>query len=205
MSFKINIGDSVYIGGLNNNDSIFYDKSILSQLFFKVIDSFGVTKNFDSLTKVKGTIVNQISQFEDTFEKIIEFNKLDKIIKSDDELTLKLNKTRKVKKINKTKYLQFLAKKLKLKVMIVLIPLLIFSHVGFFIFAVEFSYNPIFWTVSAFLLNLFITRFSSFANIDNHKPENDASNTISGVIVFAITIILISAALVWGLGFELSF
>ena len=82
MAFKINIGESVYIGGLSSNGSIFYDKSILSQLFFKVINSFNVTKNFNSLTKVKSTFVNQISQFENTFEKILEFNKVYKIIKS---------------------------------------------------------------------------------------------------------------------------
>ena len=91
MSFKINIGESIYIGGLSSDGSIFYDKSILSQLFFKVIDSFEVTKNFNSLTKVKATIINQISEFEKTFNKINEFNKLHKIIKSDDKITLKLN------------------------------------------------------------------------------------------------------------------
>ena len=205
MSFKINIGESIYIGGLSGDGSIFYDKSILSQLFFKVINSFEVTKNFNSLKKVKSTIVNQISQFENTFNKINEFNKLDKIIKSDDKITLKLNKTRKVKDINKTKYLEFLAKKLKSKVMKTLIPLLIITHLGFFAFAFEFSYNPIIWTVSAFLLNLFITRGSAFANIDDHKPDNDATNTIPGVIAFEIIIILVFVALVWGLGFELSF
>ena len=205
MSFKINIGESIYIGGLSSGGSIFYDKSILSQLFFKVIDSFEVTKNFNSLTKVKATIINQISQFEKTFNKINEFNKLHKIIKSDDKITLKLNKTRKVKDINKTKYLEFLAKKLKSKVMKTLIPLLIITHIGFFAFAVEFSYNPIIWTVTAFILNLLITRFSSFANIDDHKPDNDATNTIPGVVGFEIIIILIFTALVWGFGFELSF
>ena len=205
MSFKINIGESIYIGGLSSDGSIFYDKSILSQLFFKVIDSFEVTKNFNSLTKVKATIINQISQFEKTFNKINEFNKLHKIIKSDDKITLKLNKTRKVKDINKTKYLEFLAKKLKSKVMKTLIPLLIITHIGFFAFAVEFSYNPIIWTVTAFILNLLITRFSSFANIDDHKPDNDATNTIPAVIGFEIIIILIFAALVWGFGFEISF
>ena len=205
MSFKINIGESIYIGGLSSGGSIFYDKSILSQLFFKVIDSFEVTKNFNSLTKVKATIINQISEFEKTFNKINEFNKLHKIIKSDDKITLKLNKTRKVKDINKTKYLEFLAKKLKSKVMKTLIPLLIITHIGFFAFAVEFSYNPIIWTVTAFILNLLITRFSSFANIDDHKPDNDATNTIPAVIGFEIIIILIFAALVWGFGFEISF
>ncbi len=205
MSFKINIGESVYIGGLSSDGSIFYDKSILSQLFFKVIDSFEVTKNFNSLTKMKATIVNQISEFEKTFSKINEFNKLDKIIKSDDKITLKLNNTRKVKDIDKTKYLEFLAKKLKSKVMKILIPLLIITHIGFFALAVEFSYNPIIWTVSAFILNLLITRYSAFANIDDHKPDNDATNTIPGVFAFEIIIILIFAALVWGLGFELSF
>ena len=205
MSFKINIGESIYIGGLSGDSSIFYDKSILSQLFFKVIDSFEVTKNFTSLTKVKSTIVNQISQFENTFKKILEFNKLDKIIKSDDKLTLKLNKTRKVKNIDKTKYLEFLAKKLKSKVMKTLIPLLIITHIGFFAFAVEFSYNPIIWTLIAFILNLLITRYSSFANIDDHKPDNDATNTIFGVIAFEIIMILGFAALVWGFGFEISF
>ena len=86
-----------------------------------------------------------------------------------------------------------------------LIPLLFITHLGFFAFAFEFSYNPIIWTVSAFLLNLFITRGSAFANIDDHKPDNDATNTIPGVIAFEIIIILIFVALVWGLGFELSF
>ncbi len=205
MSFKINIGESIYIGGLGSDGSIFYDKSILSQLFFKVINSFEITKNFNSLTKVKATIVNQISKFEKTFNKINEFNKLDKIIKSDDKLTLKLNKTRKVVDINKTKYLDFLAKKLKLKIIKILIPLLIITHIGFFTFAVDFSYNPIIWTVSAFLLNLFITTFSSFANINDHKADNDSTNIISRVIGFEVIIILIFAALVWGLGFQLSF
>ena len=144
MAFKINIGESVYIGGLSNNGSIFYDKSILSQLFFKVINSFDVTKNFNSLTKIKGTFINQISQFEKTFVKITEFNKFYKIIESDDKLTLKLNKTRKVKLINRKKYLEFLANKLKSKLMKILVPFLVISHIGFFVFALEFSNNLLF-------------------------------------------------------------
>ena len=205
MAFKINIGESVYIGGLSSNGSIFYDKSILSQLFFKVINSFNVTKNFNSLTKVKSTFVNQISQFENTFEKILEFNKVYKIIKSDDKLTLKLNKTRKVKLINKKKYLEFLANKLKSKLMKILVPFLVISHIGFFVFALEFSNNPILWSLLAFILNLLITRFSAFANIDDHKPNNDAKNAVSAAITFALVIIVVSALMVYWLGFEISF
>ena len=205
MSFKINIGESVYIGGLSNNGSIFYDKSILSQLFFKVINSFDVTKNFNSLTKIKGTFINQISQFEKTFVKITEFNKFYKIIKSDDKLTIRLNKTRKVKLVNTKKYLEFLANKLKSKLMKILVPFLVISHIGFFVFALEFSNNPILWSLLAFILNLLITRFSFFANIDDHKPNNDAKNVVSGAITLALIIIVIFAFMVYWLGFEISF
>ena len=205
MAFKINIGESVYIGGLSNNGSIFYDKSILSQLFFKVINSFDVTKNFNSLTKIKGTFINQISQFEKTFVKITEFNKFYKIIESDDKLTLKLNKTRKVKLINRKKYLEFLANKLKSKLMKILVPFLVISHIGFFVFALEFSNNPILLSLVAFIINLLITRFSFFANIDDHKPNNDAKNVVSGAITLALIIIVIFAIMVYWLGFEISF
>ena len=205
MAFKINIGESVYIGGLNNDGTIFYDKSILSQLFFKVIDNFDVTTNFKSLTKVKGTIVNQISQFEKTFDKIVQFDKFDKVIKSDEKITIKLNNTRKIKLINTKKYLEFLAGKLKSKLMKIFIPLLLISHFGFFILALEFSYNPIAWTLFALVLNFIIVRLLAFASIDNHKPDNDATGTISTAILTSIIILAIFAGGVYAVGFEISF
>ena len=56
-----------------------------------------------------------------------------------------------------------------------------------------------------FILNLLITRFSAFANIDDHKPNNDAKNAVSAAITFALVIIVVSALMVYWLGFEISF
>ena len=39
MSFRILIGDNVYLGGLNSNGELFYDLTILDQLFFNIIKS----------------------------------------------------------------------------------------------------------------------------------------------------------------------
>ena len=92
LSFNVNIGSSVYKGKLDSNGFISYDKSILSQLFFKIIDSFKVSDRFTSMKKLKGPILNQIPKLDTAFSMIKEFNKLQDIVLSSEKIEIKLNK-----------------------------------------------------------------------------------------------------------------
>ena len=204
MTFSIKIGESVYLGGLDNNGALYYDKSILSQLFFKVIDEIKVTENFKSLTKIRESVINQIPQIENAFHMITEFNSLKGIIESNDKIELKLNKTRKIKLINKKAYLDFLVKKLKLKVMSVIIPLNIISHLGLFLFSISKSYDPLFWTLITLSINLLITRYLSYQDIENNSEDNDASNTVIAALITSLVVITISIVIVYFFGYSVN-
>ena len=173
---------------------------ILSQLFFKVIDSFKVTQNFNSLTKVKGTFVNQITQFEKTFVNITRFNKLSKIIQSNEAITLKLNKTRRIKQINNKKYLEFLAREHKSNMLVTLVITHIISYILFFVFATSLYRDIdsiILATLGGFGFSLFISVYNMNTGIDDHKPKNDATQDKGLGITITIIILVVYGLILW--------
>jgi len=197
MSFKIRMGSSTYLGGLKNGGELFYDKSIVSQLFFTLLDKFEVTENFKSLDRIEKTIVGQIEGFKSVYENINEFRKFDAIIKSSDPIEKKLNKTRGLKNINVKNYLEHLSAILKSKVQRALILTVLLSHVVLLILAFNISSSPIIWTLTSAVTAYFFTKFTAYSSIDNHKPENDASNTTGGVILMSIIITAVFALIMF--------
>ena len=173
MSFRILIGDNVYLGGLNSNGELFYDLTILDQLFFNIIKSLDVNKEFKALEVIKAPITTQIPEFKETYDKINQYKAFVTIINSTGNKNEKLNKVRKLKKINTEKYCKNLISIIKKKTQKILIPFLLLSHLVFwFLFPV--------WTlliIGSFLICLLIGNFS----LKNHLKNisKDATKTLS--------------------------
>lgn len=98
MSFRIIIGDNTYLGGLNSKGELFYDLTILDQLFFNIIKSLEVNNKFKALEIIKAPITAQIPEFNETYDKITQYKTFVSIINSSQKEEYKLNKVRKLKK-----------------------------------------------------------------------------------------------------------
>ncbi len=128
MSFKITVGDNIYLGGLKSTGEIYYDTTILDQLFFNIIKTLDVDNKFKSLETIKAPITVQIPEFKKTFDKMTQYKSFVNIINSKDEEGQKLNKVRKLTKINTNKYVNYLVLEIKKKVQKLILPVLAISH-----------------------------------------------------------------------------
>ena len=85
MSFIITVAGNVYAGGLKSNGELFFDDTILDQLFFNIIKTLDIDNKFSTLNSIKAPLCVQIPEFKETFEKIDQYKILEKIIPSEDK------------------------------------------------------------------------------------------------------------------------
>lgn len=193
MSFRIIIGDNTYLGGLNSKGELFYDLTILDQLFFNIIKSLEVNNKFKALEIIKAPITAQIPEFNETYDKITQYKTFVSIINSSQKEEYKLNKVRKLKKINTKKYTNDLISIIKTNTQKILIPFLLITHISFWLLL------PVWTTLIAlsFFICLLIGRFSCSNHLKN--ISEDATKTkvntflpsiISFIILFSLIFIL---------------
>ena len=134
-TFDINIGGNIYQGGLNNNGELFYDETILDQLFFNIIKTLDIKEDFKALESIKIPITLQIPEFKDTFTKIKEYKILGQTIISNTKNEVKLDAIRKLNKTNISKYESFLINTIgkKNKLLSLVISLIGYSSIWFFL------------------------------------------------------------------------
>ena len=129
LTFTIKIGNSSYDGCLKDG-KIWFDQSIINFLFYDIIDGLDLNQNFKSLDPIKKALLNKVPEFNSTWLKINEFNKLHAIITSKVKIDTKILATRQLKKIDNGLYLNKLYKLFVNKfVTIVKITLLIIAFI----------------------------------------------------------------------------
>ena len=194
MSFKIIVGDNIYLGGLKSTGEIYYDTTILDQLFFNIIKTLDVDNKFKSLETIKAPITVQIPEFKKTFDKMTQYKSFVNIINSKDEEGQKLNKVRKLTKINTNKYVNHLVLEIKKKVQKLILPVLAVSHLFLCLL-----FPP--WQILFFISFVFSTVISVLTFTEHVKSKGqDATKTkqkglLSAAIVtsiFAGTIFVIN-------------
>ena len=190
MSFKIIVGDNIYLGGLKPGGEIFYDKTILDQLFFNIIKTLDVDNKFKSLETIKTPITVQIPEFKNTFDKMTQYKSFVNIINSKNKEEIKLNKVRKLAKINTTKYTDYLILNIKKSVQKIILPLLVFVHL---ILCLLFPPWQILFLIS-FITSIIISTWQYTKHL---KTKNqDATKTKSKGITFAAITSLISIGII---------
>jgi hypothetical protein len=190
MTFDINVGGNIYQGGLNENGELFYDKTILDQLFFNIIKTLDIKEDFKALEAIKIPITLQIPEFKDTFAKIKEYKILDQTIISNTKNEVKLDAIRKLNKTNISKYESFLINTIgkKNKLLSLVITLIGYTSIWFFLPS---------WTsliVLLFVLNIACT-FTRIAKHLGDKKKSAASvgsNRIKTfLVIFIISIVFV--------------
>ena len=179
MSFKIIVGDNIYLGGLKSTGDIYYDTTILDQLFFNIIKTLDVDNKFKTLETIKTPITVQIPEFKNTFDKMTQYKSFVKIVESNERDEIKLNKTRKLSKINTTKYSEHLINNIKRSVKKTIFPLLIFSHL---ILCLLFPPWQILFIIS-FVVSIIISIWVSSKHLKT--KSKDATKTKSKGLTFA--------------------
>ena len=167
MSFIINVSGNIYSGGLKSSGELFFDKTILDQLFFSVIKSLDVDPEFKSLKSIKAPIIAKIPEFEETFLKINQYRSLEKIIPNQDSIEDKLNQTRKLKKINTNKFSKHLISQIIKKNQLLSLYVCLASFFALWVFF------PLFTTAIVFFFGvtyLFVS-ISIFSHINDSKKD----------------------------------
>ena len=182
MSFKISVGDNIYLGGLKSTGDIYYDTTILDQLFFNIIKTLEVDNKFKTLETIKTPITVQIPEFKKTFDKMTQYKSLVKIVESDEKDEIKLNKTRKLTKINTTKFSTSLIKNIKAAVQKTTLPLLLFPHL---ILCLLFPPWQILFAISLVVTIIVSTR--SYRKHLNTKSKDATKTKSKGLVSAAIT------------------
>ncbi len=185
MTFDINVGGNIYQGGLNNNGELFYDKTILDQLFFNIIKTLDIKEDFKALESIKIPITLQIPEFKDTFAKIKEYKILDQTIISNSKNEVKLDAIRKLNKTNISKYESFLINTIgkKNKLLSLVISLIGYTSIWFFLPS---------WTsliVILFVINIAWT-FTRIAKHLGNKKKSAASVGLNRIKTFVLIFII---------------
>ena len=167
MSFVITVAGNVYVGGLNNEGKLYFDETILDQLFFNIIKTLDVDNSFKSIESIKSPVLVQIPNFNETYEKIGEYKTLRKIVESTQKNEVKLNKVRKLKNIDTSIYSKFLIGKIINKYRFISIVAALISHLPLWFF------YPLISTVIAVLLIVvfFQLNFSVSRYVRNIKRD----------------------------------
>jgi len=192
MTFDINVGGNIYQGGLNNNGELLYDKTILDQLFFNIIKTLDIKKDFKALESIKIPITLQIPEFKDTFAKIKEYKILDQTIISNTKNEVKIDAIRKLNKTNISKYESFLINTIgkKNKLLSLVISLIGYTSIWFFLPS---------WT--SLIVVFFIINIAwSFTRINKHlhNKKKSAVNVASNRIKTFAVIYVLSFVCVFG-------
>lgn len=167
MSFVITVAGNVYLGGLGNDGKLFFDETILDQLFFNVIKSLNIDQTFRSIESIKNPILAQIPGFNITFEKIKQYKSLSKIVSSADKKEKKLNDTRKLTKINTINFSKFLVGEIRKKNNITSLVVALVCYVPIWFF------YPILTTIVSvlFLLNYVFTSVTVISHLKDTKKD----------------------------------
>lgn len=167
MSFVINIAGNVYLGGLGNDGKLFFDETILDQLFFNIIKSLNIDQSFRAIESIKTPVLAQIPNFNETFEKINQYKSLSKIVSSTDKKEKKLNDTRKLTKINTINFSKFLVSEIRKKnnIASLVVALACYLPIWFF--------YPILTTIVSvlFLLNYVFTSVTVINHLKDTKKD----------------------------------
>lgn len=199
MSFVITVAGNVYLGGLGNDGKLFFDETILDQLFFNVIKSLNIDQTFRSIESIKNPILAQIPGFNITFEKIKQYKSLSKIVSSAEKKEKKLNDIRKLTKINTINFSKFLVSEIRKKNNIASLVVALVCYVPIWFF------YPILTTIVSvlFLLNYIFTSIA----VSNHLNDvkKDAQKVRSTWIRRFVIIYLFSLLIALPLGENESF
>ena len=183
MSFIITVAGNVYAGGLKSNGELFFDDTILDQLFFNIIKTLDIDNKFSTLNSIKAPLCVQIPEFKETFEKIDQYKILEKITPSEDKKEKKLNQLRKLTKINTNAYSKHLISKISKKNYLISLIICVVSFFGLWLF------NPFYTTVilSFFGLTYIVIAIKIHDHI-NSELEDATKLTKAWVIKFFIWI-----------------
>ena len=189
MSFVITVAGNVYLGGLGNDGKLFFDETILDQLFFNVIKSLNIDQTFGSIESIKNPILAQIPDFNITFEKIKQYKSLSKIVSSAEKKEKKLNDTRKLTKINTINFSKFLVGEIRKKnnITSLIVALVCYVPIWFF--------YPILTTIVSvlFLLNYIFTSIA----VNNHlKDVKKDAQKVRGTWIRRFVIIYLFSLLI---------
>jgi hypothetical protein len=110
LTFEISVGDSIYLGKLKNG-ALWFDESVMSLLFYDVIDGMVVDSKFKNLLSNKAAFDGNLSDTKKVWESIKEYHKFETIITSNDNTSAKINNTRKLNLLDNTVFLNHLYKK----------------------------------------------------------------------------------------------
>ena len=167
MSFVINIAGNVYLGGLGNDGKLFFDETILDQLFFNIIKSLNIDKSFKTIESIKTPVLAQIPGFNITFEKIKQYKSLSKIVSSAEKKEKKLNDIRKLTKINTINFSKFLVSEIRKKNNIASLVVALVCYVPIWFF------YPILTTIVSvlFLLNYVFTSVTVISHLKDTTKD----------------------------------
>ena len=188
MSFVITVAGNVYLGGLGNDGKLFFDETILDQLFFNIIKSLNIDQTFKSIESIKAPVLAQIPGFKETFEKIKQYKSLSAIVSSSDKNEKRLNDTRKLTKTNTINFSKFLVGKIRYKNNITSLVAALVCYLPIWFF------YPILTTIVSvlFLLNYV---FTSIAVINHLKDTKKDAFKVKGAWIRRFVIIYLFSLL----------
>jgi len=189
MSFVITVAGNIYLGGLGNDGKLFFDETILDQLFFNVIKSLNIDHTFRSIESIKNPILAQIPSFKETFEKIKQFKSLSRVVSSSEKKEKKLNDIRKLTKINTINFSKFLVGKIRHKNNIISLVTALFCYLPIWFF------YPILTTIVSVLFLLNYT-FTSIAVTKHLKDVKKDAQKVRGAWIRRFVIIYLFSLLI---------
>ena len=189
LTFEIVVGETTYIGSLKNG-SLWFDDSVMSLLFYDMIDGMNVDSKFTNILSNKSAFDGNLNDTSVIWNSIKQYKEFDDLISSNKNVSNKISEARKFNLLNTSAFLQslypkFIKKETKIKslVSIVLIAFLMiaFGRFGGLLFmgTTNFLLIPI--------LSLLVTIFLTSYLIKSWKPK---SVSILGFIIIFIAFIL---------------
>ena len=194
LTFEIVVGETTYLGNLKDG-VLWFDNSVMSLLFYDVIDGMSVDSSFSSILSNKAAFDGNLSSTDVIWDSISQYKKFEKLVSSNKNITNKIIEARKLDLLNPLVYLQslypqFIKKETKIKslvsIFLIAIIMLVFGRSG----------GLLFMGISNFILipilSLFITIFLTRFLIKSQQPK--IVSIIGFVIIligFIVTVVLL--------------
>ena len=168
LTFEIVVGESTYLGKLKDG-VLWFDNSVMSLLFYDVIDGMRVDANFSSILNNKAAFDGNLSSTDLIWNSINQYKKFEELISSKKNVTNKIIESRKFDLLNPNIYLQslypkFIKKEALIKtivsIILVFISLIIFGRSGGLVFfgLTDFVLIPILALFVAILLTRYLIK-----------------------------------------------
>ena len=118
LTYEISVGESVYLGKLKNEE-LWFDNSVMNLLFYDLIDSLVVEKNFKKILSNRAAFEGNLGEMKNIWDSIKEYHKFENIIESKDNVTEKINNLRELKLLDNDDFLNYLYQKFTRKEIII--------------------------------------------------------------------------------------